>query len=356
MNCKFGVEIEAYNVTNLNELAAELTANGFTTVNIGYTHRVSETWKIVRDSSICLSDGSTAPGAFELVSPILEGSAGLEALAGVMAILNRMGAKVNKSCGLHLHINASDMSVSDIKQIYKKWIHCEELIDLFQPESRRANNNGYCRSVYSRFSNKLSAIETLDSCYTVHEIASVFAASNRYVKLNIQSYARQGTIEFRGHGGTLNGEKAVNWVKFIQKFCASAIAGTYYRKQGTIGERFNSMFSSLRIYDDNVPSSLSVTMNAGSSTKLKDIKNEVFGLLGFSKTSEVKKWLKARGIEIDLRSKQSWISVLTRVSEGVNQENHWHNQNIQINQLRAFFRARTEQLGTAHVLSSQEVA
>ncbi|WP_279236979.1 amidoligase family protein [Heliorestis convoluta] len=40
--------------------------------------------------------------------------------------------------------------------------------------------------------------------------------NSRYLKLNIQSYWTHGTLEFRQHGGSLDGEKVTNWIIFSQ--------------------------------------------------------------------------------------------------------------------------------------------
>ncbi len=42
--------------------------------------------------------------------------------------------------------------------------------------------------------------------------------NGRYFKVNLQSHRRQGTIEFRQHGGSLNGRKIESWVRFLDKF------------------------------------------------------------------------------------------------------------------------------------------
>ena len=42
--------------------------------------------------------------------------------------------------------------------------------------------------------------------------------NGRYFKVNLQSHHRQGTIEFRQHGGSLNGRKIESWVRFLDKF------------------------------------------------------------------------------------------------------------------------------------------
>jgi hypothetical protein len=48
------------------------------------------------------------------------------------------------------------------------------------------------------------------------------SAGSRYYKLNLSAINVHGTIEFRQHSGTVNAEKAVNWVKLTAGFMRAA--------------------------------------------------------------------------------------------------------------------------------------
>ena len=98
-NRNFGVEIEAYNCTR-DRLARELTAAGIRVEVEGYNHTDhTDHWKLVTDSSL------HGNNTFELVSPILHGEQGLEELEKVCWVLDLCNAKVNDSCGLHVHMD-----------------------------------------------------------------------------------------------------------------------------------------------------------------------------------------------------------------------------------------------------------
>jgi hypothetical protein len=60
-------------------------------------------WKAVPDGSIRAPEGFTA---VEFVSPKLVGEAGLTAAVAVVERLAALGARVNDSCGLHVHISS----------------------------------------------------------------------------------------------------------------------------------------------------------------------------------------------------------------------------------------------------------
>src|SRR5262245_8670273 len=62
----------------------------------------SDGWRAMEDGSLC-----SAPRGFrgvEIVSPVLRGREGLASVRAMVARLNSMGAVVNKTCGLHVHV------------------------------------------------------------------------------------------------------------------------------------------------------------------------------------------------------------------------------------------------------------
>ena len=199
---KFGVEFEAFNISE-RRLHEALTAAGIQCRISGYSHVDSETtWKIAYDSSI------HGNNTFELVSPILTGEAGLREVEKVCKVLNECGAKVNKSCGTHVHMDARNMPLQQWKRIYKNYIRLENVIDSFMPISRR--DNTYCHS----FNNIYNLENRIEAATNLTDIASIFSR-NRYYKINPMSYSAHNTCEFRQHSGTVEYLKISNWIKFL---------------------------------------------------------------------------------------------------------------------------------------------
>lgn len=198
---RFGVEFEAYNVEE-EVLCQALYRAGINCRIAGYSHADSESqWKIVSDGS--LSGNNT----FELVSPILKGEAGIRELEKVCRVLNECGAKVNKTCGTHVHLDARGMEMQTWKNIYKNYARLEDVIDSFMPQSRRENT--YCHSL-----RRISNLERrIDQSRTLGEIEAIFGS--RYYKINPKSYARHNTCEFRQHNGTVEFIKISTWVRFL---------------------------------------------------------------------------------------------------------------------------------------------
>jgi hypothetical protein len=135
-NHKFGIEIEAFNV-GMSQLATALRAAGINVEVENYNHTNRNHWKIVTDGSI------QGERAFELVSPVLKGEAGIAQVKKVCDVLESIGAKVNKSCGMHVHFDARQMQINDWRNLYKNYIILENEIDAIMPASRRGNVNTY---------------------------------------------------------------------------------------------------------------------------------------------------------------------------------------------------------------------
>ena len=200
----FGVEIEAYGFTRQSLINAA-TANALTVRSESYNHDDNERYfKIVSDGSL------TGENSNEIVSPILNGENGLNSLKSLCSALATVGASVNRSCGLHVHIGASSMTDAHYIRIFKNYQAIETAIDTFMPTSRRANNNGFCMSLQGiNFSR----------CTTKRDVYDIFRS--RYYKVNAHAFIRHNTVEFRQHSGTTDFAKIEAWVKFLAKLVAS---------------------------------------------------------------------------------------------------------------------------------------
>ena len=222
-NRTFGIEIEGLSPVSRERLAQILQRAGVQCHYEGYNHRTRSHWKIVTDGSIIEQNGEYG---FELVSPPLRGAHGLEEIKKVCKALNEAGCKVNRSCGLHVHHDASDYDVEAFKNLYAIYIRYEAAIDELVSESRRGQRNAYCHSLGGEIGlARIRSVQQMDQLlYEVYP--------SRYMKLNCQSYVVHGTIEFRQHQGTMDGEKIANWVVLTQMMVERAVAGKIRMKNG----------------------------------------------------------------------------------------------------------------------------
>lgn len=215
---QFGVELECYNV-NRETLRRKLTAAG---VNCNEAHRGTSNrgyWKITNDGSI------NGVLGFELVSPILQGEAGLSELMKVCKVLNQCGAKVNRSCGTHVHINARNFTIEQWKRIYINYSRLERVIDGWMANSRRGNTNHYCQG----FSQIADFERKINQASSLNDIARS-VITGRYWKVNPQSYSVHNTCEFRQHAGTTNYVKLASWIRFLSNLVD-------YSENHTVNER-----------------------------------------------------------------------------------------------------------------------
>ena len=208
-NRRFGIEIEAYNCEK-GVLARELREAGIAVAVEGYNHNTRDHWKLVTDSSLRGND------TFELVSPILEGEAGLQELQKVCWVLDYCNVKVNDSCGLHIHMDAADFTIETWRNLAITYRRLEPVIDSFMPSTRR--NNRYCKCLTGISERSITEAEN------IMQLRSAFG-NDRYHKLNLEAYARHRTVEFRQHSGTTNFTKMENWIRFAANMITFAKHG-----------------------------------------------------------------------------------------------------------------------------------
>jgi len=201
-NRKFGVEIEFLATVSREEVVRKICSNGITCYDEGYNHDDHiDHWKLVRDGSCGL----------ELVSPILSGEDGLRQIEAVCDALREVGAKVDTSCGLHVHVDARDLSEKEVAKVFIAYSRYEPLFDALLPVSRRGNLNRFCLSIKDAVSLAADYANNLQHTYRRQY-------GTRYLKVNLESLIRHGSIEFRQHSGTIESEKINNWVVLMVGF------------------------------------------------------------------------------------------------------------------------------------------
>lgn len=211
----FGIEIECLVPVSRRVVATAIAAAGVPCYDAGYSHAFEATkWKVVSDSSI-----SGSGEGMELVSPPLN-ETGFNQIETVSRILLGLGATVNRTCGLHVHIGARSHSVATLKKLAALYIEHEPVIDQLLPNSRRGSANNYCKSIRSADLHRLSAATSVNAISSAVQGDEPY--SSRFVKLNYKSYWRHGTVEFRHHSGTVDAAKIIKWIVFCSKLVETA--------------------------------------------------------------------------------------------------------------------------------------
>lgn len=199
----FGVEIEfLMEEEKLHNLPEALARKGISCRKINYTKEITSYWKLVTDASVRTS--SVGVTGMEIVSPILKGKKGKIALETVCEVLNELGASINRTCGLHVHVGIGDLKLTQLYDILRFYQNNEDFIDSLVSPSRR--NSNFCK----RFPRQLILSSSSDYNRFVDNLLPT-----RYYKVNIKNVNTRGTLEFRQHQGTTNYTKVANWIDFI---------------------------------------------------------------------------------------------------------------------------------------------
>ena len=222
-NFTFGVEFEvllplALTRAHAASRIAQLT--GIPLLGHPTSSSIPGSWKTITDGSV---RGHGAHG-LEFVSPVLRGQTGLDEVAKFANALREIGATVNSTCGFHVHVGAADCGLDFFKTLIKLYGRFEDAIDSLMPALRRGNEATYCRSVKLVSSAAIEAAPSIDSLARSIAQASR-AAGDRYHKVNVASFYKHRTVEFRQFAGTVDAGKAVNWIITCLRLVAAAKAG-----------------------------------------------------------------------------------------------------------------------------------
>lgn len=165
---------------------------------------------IIRDLGDPLLDLGD-PLLIEIVTPVLKGSIGFKMLHHVCDCLIRANAKIDIRCGLHIHVDASEMSLRQIIAIISEYKKEEDVIDCRMKPERR----NQCKYAKSLREYDFAHIRTLDQLLVM--------MPDRNCKVNVQSLRKYGTLEFRQHHGSVCYDEIRSWIFFIMSLCNNAL-------------------------------------------------------------------------------------------------------------------------------------
>lgn len=226
---RFGIEIEMTGITRA--AAAKVIAGYFYTTasHVGgtydtYTVRSDDgrQWKLVSDASIHCETrrGSTSNKEYsvELVSPICRYE-DIPTVQEIVRQLRHAGAKVNDSCGIHVHVDASPHDVKTLRNIVNIMASKEDL--LYKALDVQVDRQYYCKKADTRFLDEMNHKRPR----TMDELEAIWYNgrggryqhydNTRYHALNLHSVFSKGTIEFRLFNSTLH----AGWVKTYIQLC-----------------------------------------------------------------------------------------------------------------------------------------
>ena len=162
--------------------------------------------------------------------------------------MRHAGAKVNHSCGIHVHVDAANHNRQSLKNLLSIMYSKEDILfKALQVNSSRVSQ--YCQKVREpmlKEARKLSSDETKN----LTALESIWYEGNisdrehynwtRYYALNLHSVFYRGTVEWRCFNSTLHAGKVAAYVNLCLAMSAQAInqRSTVMRKTYSDNELF----------------------------------------------------------------------------------------------------------------------
>ena len=178
-------------------------------------------WKAERDGSI-----QTKPGtlACEFVSPILQGTAGVETLLAFVDWVNAIGATVNASCGCHITVGVeSILGTRDpqaLSEFARKLAHIARwhAMSLYGQTGTGRHLNRYSHTLGDDVGDLVRRMESTASLTRKAEAAERCGRG----MVNFKKLFSHGVIEFRVFAGTVNREKIMHHLATVLGLCRRA--------------------------------------------------------------------------------------------------------------------------------------
>ncbi len=252
---RFGVEIEFTGITRAKaaDSIAEVlngccryTGGAYGTYTI--TAADSRQWKIMNDASIHQErrGGGCADMSYrcELVTPICTYS-DIDTIQNIVRAIRQAGGKVNGSCGLHIHIDASGHTAKSLKNIASIMASKETLIfKALEVSPDRIKR--WCKKVEGKLLDDLSTKRprTLEDVkkiwYSGRDGSHEHYHNSRYHALNLHSVWQKGTVEFRMFNSTLHAGKVKTYIQLCLAISnqAKVQKGASRRETASTNEKF----------------------------------------------------------------------------------------------------------------------
>jgi len=167
----------------------------------------------------------------EVVSPILRGLDGLQQVVRVAELLKGLDARVNASCGFHVHVGVESVAGNDyarvadwIRRLVKLTAHHELALYAATGTHRRVDGR-YCHSLHGRQSAWSAKKDKLKPRLKWQELHELVTGEHRYQVLNLQNvFHSKRTVEFRCFAGTVEPLKMRAYVQMCLALARRALS------------------------------------------------------------------------------------------------------------------------------------
>lgn len=204
-------------------------------------------------------DGSVVPSGLELVTPPMLGDNFISDVKWLAQQFAYYKCAVNKTCGLHVHVDAGGMKYSQLRSVLLGWSHIQDQVFKYLCAPWRSTDSrvvAFCRPnlipsdsalytaseasgiklaliMYLYQREKATLKSYLDMGYTQSEYRSYnekfksqleeitrhkYQNTARRSALNLHSWMMRGTVEFRLKESTIDEQELLNWPQWCGWF------------------------------------------------------------------------------------------------------------------------------------------
>ena len=238
----FGIEIEFTGISRRK--AADVVAEYFHVSShyVGRTYDAYEVrdeqnrlWKLMSDSSITAQRRDrysrqkiSADGTYrvEFVSPICTYE-DIPKIQEIVRSLRSAGAFVNDSCGIHVHVDASNHDIRSLRNLVNIMASKEDIF--YKALDIKCERERFCKKVDTDFLDKLNRRKP----HSREQLSRLWYGNDsrhhghydrsRYHALNLHSVFQKGTVEFRMFNSTLHAGKVKTYIQFSLAISAQAV-------------------------------------------------------------------------------------------------------------------------------------
>lgn len=195
--------------------------------------------RIVRQwGGAIVGDGSLPEGGFEINTAPASGDLFPKQITEICTELDKGGAWVDEHAGMHVHVDARDLTYYDMRKVVKLYAHIES--DLYRLCTANRRTSHYCipcgatlsRTLKSALTPKASKRALLSNVYghaptrEHKQVKRDKYSECRYAALNLHSWVFRGTVECRMYHGTHRAHGAIMWGMLWAGIldCASGLA------------------------------------------------------------------------------------------------------------------------------------
>ena len=184
------------------------------------------TWTVMRDSSIFVDGGEEC----EFVTPKCTYD-DIPTVQECVRAIRRAGAKVNSSCGLHIHIDGANHNAQSLKNLVFTMKAKENLI-FKAVGTQQSRLNRWCKPIDQTLVDNIKKEKNIDGQKIRDTWYNTYAPGgyqdehynrSRYHALNLHSFWYRGTVEFRLFESTLHAGEVRAYINLCLAISAQAI-------------------------------------------------------------------------------------------------------------------------------------